>query len=327
MKKSGITALCLVLISCFTVTAAACGENGGQPDADSHVCADICATCGGCLTDCTEPGCAAKCDCEPVSVEHTQTMLLKGTIWETAVHKYVTDKAGPKIAIVGGIHGDETAGWTAGLELVDKLNGNTKGICGQILLIPQANIIADNRTERYAGSKNSKNGIGTVNGVTYSDLNRSFPDGRASNAQQATVTISEAVRLEVEAFNPDYVIDLHESQHSYTNQSVTTNLGDTLIYKNRAMFMDDLIYYYNKAYRQSGETEFTSTPDCKQGSFNLYFTNLYPEKAVFTIETNRGYVAGQGDTVQLAKRVRQQTNILEALFDLVWERKDVSDIL
>ena len=264
---------------------------------------------------------------ESVEVTHTQSAILEGTAWQTAVHKYVTDREGPKIAIVGGIHGDEKAGWTAGLQLVDMFNENTKGICGEILLIPQANIQADNLGERYQGSKTAKSGIGTVDGVKYSDLNRSFPTGRANNAQESTIGISDAIRTVIEQFEPDVVVDLHESLNSWTEQDVTSrSLGDTLIFKNKSLFMDDLMYYYNKVYKSDGEVDFAPNPSSVAGSFNYYFTNLYTDKIVFTIETARGNTTGV-DTVPLEKRVHQHINILEALFDLVWERVDTTGIL
>lgn len=309
MKKSGITSLCLVLFCGFIIPMAACvngqsseGENGGD-HSGSVIPAD------------------------PVNVEHSQSRILEGTVWETAVHRYVTDKQGPKIAIVGGIHGDERAGWTAGLQLVDKFTPELSGICGEILLIPQANVQADTLNERYQGSKSAKNGIGTVGGLSYSDLNRSFPQGRASNAQQTTITISDGVRAAVEEFAPDVVIDLHESLHSWTQQNVTsTSLGDTLIYKNQGVFMDDLLYLYNQKYKQAGEPDFVSNPASVAGSFNYYFSALYPNSVVFTIETNRGRNSSGLDTIALDSRVRQQLNVLEALFDLVWERVDISKI-
>lgn len=257
-------------------------------------------------------------------VTHTSSVLLEGTKWETAVHKYVVDKPGPKIAIVGGIHGDEKAGWTAGLELVEKFNADMKGICGEILLIPQANIVADKAVNRYPGISTAVNGVATYDGVQYSDLNRSFPDGRAAEATVATVTVSDAVRLAVEGFNPDYVIDLHESLHSYA-ESNSKNLGDTLIFKNKALFMSELLDYYNKQYKADGDYDFTSNPSSTAGSFNLYFTNLYKGKVVFTVETNRGNKNGV-DTIDLKKRVTQQLNILNALFDMAWEIVDVSKL-
>ena len=264
---------------------------------------------------------------QQVTVTHTRNVLLEGTSWETAVHTYVTDKQVPKIAIVGGIHGDELAGWTTALELVGDFNEDLPGICGEILLIPQANILADTLEDRYPGRKGAVSGVGTVDGVKYSDLNRSFPNGRASNATEATITISDAIRAAVESFDPDYIIDLHESRHSWTEQDITsTSLGDTLIFKNEALFMDDLLYYYNQVYLEEGETQFTSNPASTKGSFNYYFSNLYPDKVVFTIETNRGYVSGQ-NTIALSVRVRQQHNILNALFDIVWDRVDTTPIL
>ena len=79
---------------------------------------------------------------DPANVTVTNWKILEGTDSVTTVYKYTTDKEGPKIAIVGGIHGDETAGWTAALRLVTSLESK-KGVCGEILLIPQANILAD----------------------------------------------------------------------------------------------------------------------------------------------------------------------------------------
>lgn len=313
MKKTGITWLCLAMLVGAMCFPAACDstqpDKPGADDGQQQVGTD---------DDQTQ---------ESVTVTRTEETLLEGTPWETPAYTYVTDREGPRIAIVGGIHGDEVAGWSAALDLAEELDENFPGICGEILLIPQANILADTLQDRYPGRRGAVSGIGTVDGVKYSDLNRSFPDGRASNATQSTIQISEAVRVAVENFDADYIIDMHESLHSWTEQDTTsTSLGDTLIFKNEALFMDDLIYYYNEVYREAGETEFTSNPASTKGSFNYYFSNRYPEKAVFTIETNRGYVSGS-NTVALSVRKRQQLGILDALFDIVWERTDTSDVL
>ncbi len=329
MRKILLSLLLAVTAAAFTVFPACLngGDIAADPPKAEHICGHKCPYCGKCLSDCTDKACAEKCVCAPVTVEHTVTKLLKGTVWETPVHKFVTNKAGPKIAIVGGTHGDERAGWNAGIELAGMFNEQTAGIRGEILIIPQANIQADKRGERYQGSKTAKNGVGTVDGVKYSDLNRSFPDGRAANAQPSTIKISDAIRGEVEAFGGEYIVDLHESLHSWSYQSTTTrSLGDSLIYRNNPLFMDDLLFYYNKVYRQDGETQFTSNPTGTKGSFNYYFTNLYPSSTVFTIETNRENISGS-DSVPLARRVRQQLDIISALLDMVWERVDLSEIL
>ena len=80
-------------------------------------------------------------DEDPVNITETNFKILTGTAYETTVYKFVTDKEGPKIAIVGGIHGDEIAGWTAALRLVDSIK-KEKGICGEIIIVPEANIVA-----------------------------------------------------------------------------------------------------------------------------------------------------------------------------------------
>lgn len=252
----------------------------------------------------------------PATVTTTSWQILEGKPTQTTVYKYTTDKPGPKIVIVGGIHGDEVAGWTAALRLVNSLP-TEKGICGEILLIPQANILADNARVRY-------NVKGT--GVTYSDLNRSFEIGRQSTAKAATIEISDALVEVVDEFIGDFeivndydlcIIDLHESLDSYTKN--TGRLGDELLCSNNPFFIEDLLSHYNKNYKAAGDPNFRAEDACKQGSFSLNFSNKYPMATVFTIETNRGNVGGT-DTILLEKRVSQHLNILQALFDLAWQR-------
>ena len=246
---------------------------------------------------------------DPVNIEVSNFKILEDTDYVTTVYKIVTDKEGPKIAIVGGIHGDETAGWTAALRLVESITKEEK-ICGEILIIPQANILADKADSRYK-----------VTGYDFSDLNRSFPEGRYSTSKTETIKISTAIVSTVEAFEADYIIDLHESMHSWEvmEEGTKTSLGNTLIANNNSRFMRQLLRHYNNDYRLEGETEFRQEGANQLGSFNYYFTNTYPDKVVFTVETNRGYVDGK-NTIDLEVRVRHQLNILEAMFDYAWNR-------
>lgn len=255
----------------------------------------------------------------PVEVTHTFWKILEGEISETTVHKYVTNKPGPKIVIVGGIHGDEDAGWTAALRLVNTIS-QEKGICGEILLIPQANILADNARVRY-----NVKGMG----VTFSDLNRSFAVGRDSAAKSETIKISNALVEVIDEFIDDHeivneydlcIIDLHESRGSYTEGTAAKGyLGDQLICRNNPFFMEDLLIHYNENYKELGDPNFRTEEAVTDGSFSLNFTTNYPDATVFTIETNRGY-KNSVNTISLEKRVTQQLNILQALFDLAWQR-------
>lgn len=255
----------------------------------------------------------------PVEVTHTFWKILEGEISETTVHKYVTNKPGPKIVIVGGIHGDEDAGWTAALRLVNTIS-QEKGICGEILLIPQANILADNALVRY-----NVKGMG----VTFSDLNRSFAVGRDSAAKSETIKISNALVEVIDEFIDDHeivneydlcIIDLHESRGSYTEGTAAKGyLGDQLICRNNPFFMEDLLIHYNENYKELGDPNFRTEESVTDGSFSLNFSTKYRKATVFTIETNRGYKNGT-NTIALEKRVSQQLNILQALFDLAWQR-------
>lgn len=261
-----------------------------------------------CLVGCKETP-EEKIEEKEAVVTVTSSKILENTDFETIVYKYTTDKEGPKIAIVGGIHGDEVAGWTAGLNLVEQLK-TEKGICGEILLIPQANILADNAKKRYS-----------VTGYDFTDLNRSFPLDRYTTASETTILISTAILNTVENFDADYIIDLHESRCSWTTMETgtSTSLGDTLIASNNSHFIRELLKHYNTNYKPEEETEFRQEGSNQKGSFNYYFTNTYPDKVVFTIETNRGYI-NNVETKALQDRVRQQMDMLEALFDFAWER-------
>ncbi|MDY6078183.1 MAG: succinylglutamate desuccinylase/aspartoacylase family protein [Eubacteriales bacterium] len=256
------------------------------------------------LTACGETGDDNR---EPLTVEHITTKMLAGTRDETEVHRFVTNREGPRIVIVGGTHGDEKAGWSAALKLVKILDSEEKrrdDMCGEILIIPQVNINADKAGKRY---------LSTVDGVAYSDLNRSFPIGRESSATAATIRISNAVIEIIETFEPDYVVDLHESRKSWEDGY----LGNSVISDNEPFFIEDMLINYNDNYIEEGEPDFINQPAVKNGSFSKYFSARYPDKVVFTIETNREY-AGGADTIALSVRVRQQLNILNSMFDFAW---------
>ena len=306
MLKKYVKIVSLILIIILTFLIVGCSEepdDGGDTPSE-YVETNICPYCKKCKDpDCTE--CEEKCECEELEYNVSSHKMLEGKDTETDVYLYTTNKQGPKICIVGGIHGDELAGWNAALKLKDSLV-NEYGFQGSVLLIPQANILADNAKHRYG-----------VSGYDFSDLNRSFPKGRYSSAKISTIEISTALVNEIEAFDPDYIIDLHESRHSWNQmeEGVKTSLGDTLIASNNPRFINQIIRRYNNEYREESEIDFRREESNQLGSFNYYFTNTYPEKIVFTVETNR-----DEDRALLDTRIRQQLNILQAFFDLAWDR-------
>lgn len=274
LKLSKIFLLLLLFLSVFTLVACDNGENeGGEPN---------------------------KKDPDPENiVSHETYNIMVGTQNETTVHIFKSNLPGPKVVIVGGIHGDEVAGWKTALNFVERENF----FKGEVIIIPQAYIRADNMVNRYPGYT-------ATNGAKYSkslDLNRNFP-GKANGTE--TEQIAYAITQEVEKHDADYIIDLHESRRSYSNSNPL--LGDLLIYGNvsSSLICYDLVNEFNKSCLKEGEVNFFYDTNAPDGAFNQYFGDTYPDKIVFTVETNR--------QLKEARRIEQQTQMLDLLFETIW---------
>lgn len=228
--------------------------------------------------------------------------ILTGTKHETEVYKYVSDVEGPKIAIVGGIHGDEVAGWRTAVDFIEL--GKTY-FRGEVLLIPKASIIACDETVRYPGSKNN----GMFGGIKYSDLNRSF--GSASGTNE-TEKISNAIIEVIKEFGAEHAIDLHESLDSRHNDP--KRLGDLLIYgnSNSALFSYDCTDIYNETIKYFYEFDFNADANAPEGTFNGYFGEVLPNGIVITIETSR--------KLQTSRRIEQQHGMLKIILEQIWEK-------
>ena len=322
----------ILLFITFIVTLCSCSIEGEPPI--EHTKSQLCVYCNKCIDD--ECECDDKCVCAPLLVTKESFKLYENTIWETNGYLFKTNKEGPGIVIIGGIHGDETAGWQAALDLVDIIENESK-ICGNILIVPQVNIIADIREERYVGKKYSEDNFTvktvTIDGVTdkYSDLNRSFELGRRENSSTRTIWLSDGIIELVNDFNTqygaDYIIDLHESRKSWDQQQTAdenSQLGDKLIFSNKPAVCRKIISNYNKNYRLENEVYFGNDEASQAGSFSYTMSLKYPNSVVFTIETNRDFYYINSTTwynnIPLATRVRQQLNMLRSMFDIAWGR-------
>lgn len=232
--------------------------------------------------------------------------ILENTIYETPVYKFTSNVPGKKYAIVGGIHGDEVAGWKAALQLKER-----RDFIGEVLIIPQASILACKREERYPGLGSS------LNGIKYKDLNRNFPGNSSGNA---TEKISNAITQTVIDFDADIIIDLHESRSSasssFFEEGASSRLGDLLIYGNSwsSLFTKYVIQEYNASYLQDGDYPFGTDTYAPSGSFNQYFGKLYEEKIVFTIETTRYIDYAKKIPKNENRRIQQQLEIIDLVF-------------
>lgn len=136
-----------------------------------------------------------------------KVVLAKGTAYATDMYIIKSGKPGPVVMIVGGVHGNEPAGYIAAGKMVDT---NIKK--GTLLVIPKANRLAVEHEKRYYGG--------------HGDLNRDFPMSKYESPDGA---LSRAIWAAVKKYNVKYVMDMHEGYDYYKNRS-TSSVGQSLIY-------------------------------------------------------------------------------------------------
>lgn len=259
--------------------------------------------------------------------------ILVGTPYETKAYIFTSNIEGPRVAIIGGIHGDETAGWKCANDLLEK-----EDYKGTVMIIPNANVLADAIVQRYVGANNASTGyitesqiqslksmesfkdrdLESLTGVKFTDLNRAFP---GDSTGTATKKIAAALYQEVISFNPDYVVDLHESQHSHTKTKANdaNYLGDYILYGNSrsADAAWDMCDKFNSECLLDGETEFEYISATVKGSFCNTVGAALPNTKVFTFETNREVVGGS-NTKDENRRIEQQNQLCNILLDYAY---------
>jgi len=130
--------------------------------------------------------------------------IAAGTIYATPLYIIDSGVPGPVVMVVGGVHGNETAGYKAADKVKDF---NIKK--GTLLVLPQANKRADAAHTR------------TVGGY---DLNRSFPSTKSG---QASGTLAKAILSTMKGYNVEWVMDMHEGVN-YSRSSSSD--GQSVIY-------------------------------------------------------------------------------------------------
>lgn len=118
---------------------------------------------------------------------------------EATVYVIESENPGPTAVVVGGVHGNEPAGFHAARDVAD-----WEIDAGTLVVVPEA----------HAGAVG--NGTRHYDGV---DLNKQFHAGEEPKTPHA-----RALWAEIESHDPDVVIDLHSSLGIY-NSSVTDGRG------------------------------------------------------------------------------------------------------
>jgi hypothetical protein len=119
---------------------------------------------------------------------------------------------GPRVVVLGGVHGNEPGGWIAALAIAD-----WDVRVGSLVVVPQANIVADRALERTLPE--------------LGDLNRLYPGSTAPGALPMARMAYEIVQLAREV-DADLLIDMHESWGFYrertAGQTGTAFIGQTV---------------------------------------------------------------------------------------------------
>ena len=140
----------------------------------------------------------------------SQRMLLAGTQWATQLVTTHSGVEGPRVMVLGGVHGNEPGGWLAAEEIAE-----WEVAAGSLLVVPRANALATHAFERTLPE--------------LGDLNRLYPgrdDSFLPMSKMAAAIVAVARELEV-----DLLLDLHESWGFYAEheQRGTAFLGQTVM--------------------------------------------------------------------------------------------------
>ena len=139
-----------------------------------------------------------------------------GTDWETPYYRIETDKPGPTVMILGGMHGNEPAGAYAAEQI-----RHWTIRCGTLVVLPCANRLGRAANIRYVPDRPMEE----------RDLNRNFP--RPTTTTTRGVLAEEIWKLTL-AVKPDWVLDLHEGYEFNVShkppKGKKRSVGTSLIY-------------------------------------------------------------------------------------------------
>ncbi len=138
-----------------------------------------------------------------------QRLLLAGSEAETPMFASHSGLDGPRVMVLGGVHGNEPGGWLAAEEIA-----KWEVTRGDLIVVPRANVIATQRLVRTTDE------LGDLNRLYPGTPEHALPMGRMANV---------IVRLARE-FDVDVLLDLHESWGFFNeyNGGGTAFIGQTV---------------------------------------------------------------------------------------------------
>lgn len=146
----------------------------------------------------------------PVGEPPSEVRLAEGTRWATSAWVRRSDRPGPAVLIVGGMHGSEAAGWRAARQL-----RHWPIARGELIVLPRANARGCEAFERRVPDEKPY------------DLNRSFPSGEDESMGGP---LAGSIWALADRIRPDWVVDLHESVgYRFESTDERKLLGNSLI--------------------------------------------------------------------------------------------------
>lgn len=216
--------------------------------------------------------------------------IRSGTDQATKVYVTTANQSGPTVMVTGGMHGNEEGGYTAAGKIADWDISR-----GRLVVIPKANAAADRQDSRVADG-----------GV---DLNRQFPTG-----SEPETKLARAIWDVVEKYEPDTVIDLHESQEIYGGDMVG-GVGQVIFRSRDKKTENDATAaadYVNENYVSRDGYDFTV--DVFSSSSNEP-TGLFTHKAARDTDAIAYLVEATSEDTPLDKRVQWHTKVVQQLVE------------
>ena len=216
--------------------------------------------------------------------------ILAGTKHETKGYVRRAKAEGPTVMVVGGIHGNEVAGYRAAAKVSDMAIER-----GQLVTVPRANVAAIRN-----GTRNARGG---------KDLNRQFPVG-----EKPRTGLARALWNVVTRYDPDVFIDLHESKGIFDGD-ITGGVGQAIFHsRDDAALADarEAAEHLNENYVADPTYNFTIDPldPVEDGLSGLFVHKVTrdTDAVSFLVETTY-------DGPKLATRIQWHTQIVRSLSD------------
>ncbi|WP_265110945.1 PKD domain-containing protein [Halosolutus halophilus] len=222
------------------------------------------------------------------NVSRDSFVVREGTDQETTAYVTTADADGPTVVVVGGLHGNEIAGYVAAGEIADWPID-----AGRLVTIPEANAVAIDR-----GTRTDDEGV---------DLNRQFPEG-----SEPAMDLARAIWGVLTEYDADVVVDLHESTGIYAGDPVD-GVGQAIFHSEGDAVAEtaaDAIDYTNRNYVDDPALSFQrgpfSGPDSEPNG-------LLVHKAARDLGADSYLVETLSTDVDLGTRVQWHSVITERL--------------